>query len=792
VPNPISNTPMDAPGQPCERSAPASEVAELVVHRREDLRLLTGNGQFVADVMLPDMLHVHFVRSVVARGKLIAVECSAARKLPGVAAVFTADDLNRDAGSLRATPMLGTSGPTILPLADSEVRFVGEPIALVIAETPAVATEAAELVVIKVEPRRPVLDPQDAVESADARVFEELHSNIHAEMVFPTRPKLRTALEASPHVVRRTFRQQRLANAPLETRGIVASYRAGKLQAWMSTQNPHEARLAISRATGIAEDCVRVIALDVGGSFGQKFWAGREELTVAIAARRLGRPLKWIETRHENLTASSHGRADIGTCTIALDTQHHFAGWHLDHLEDSGAYPTGVIGGAGPFVGLMFTGPYKVPMHAFRFRSVRTNTSPRGAYRGPWAFATVAREQMIDEAARAIGIDALELRRKNVIRAGDLPYTMATLLSLDRVTPADTLEQAAALIGYDDFRIAQRLAFERQGRLLGVGLALYVEPCSGGSMDPIGSDSVGLRIAQGGSVTATLATGSHGQGVETTMAQLIGAELGVPLTAIRIVQGDTEVAPYGRGTGASGTAVITGGACRAACAALREKGRRIAAHLLNISSDEVVFRDGKFRDPASAHEFTWADVALVACRETDRLPPGEPIELEAIGSYRAPPATWSNGCHACTLEIDPATGGVTLLHYVASEDCGVMINRMIVAGQIAGGIAQGIGAALEEGVVYDSMAVPLTRSFLEYPIPRAADLPPIELGHIETASDSPGGHKGVGQGGAVVSPACVFNAVADALALVHVKAPQMPLTSQAIFTAFRSASPPAQ
>ena len=398
---------------------------------------------------------------------------------------------------------------------------------------------------------------------------------------------------------------------------------------------------------------------------------------------------------------------------------------------------------------------------------------------------------MIDETAREVGADPLELRRRNVIHASDLPYAMPTLLSVDRITPAETLEQAAALVNYMDFRTAQRRAFRDERRLIGIGLALYLEPTAGGSMDPIGSNSVALRIGPGGGATAYLSTGSHGQGVETTMAQIASDELGIPAGEIAIVQGDTGKTPYGRGTGASGTAVITGGALRAACASLRGKGRRIAAHLLKVRSDQVSFEFGQFREPGSGSEMTWVDLARVTYQDKSRLPPGEAVVLEAVGTYKAPPATWSNGCHACTVEIDPATGRVLLLRYVTAEDCGVIINREIVDGQTAGGVAQGVGAALQENVVYDDQGIPRTQSFLDYAIPRAADLVPIAFAHVETPSDTPGGHKGVGQGSAVVSPACLFNAVADALALVGARPPRMPLTAEAIFRSLGSISRPA-
>ena len=508
-------------------SGPSPSPTTEALRRREDLRLLAGRGEFVNDVRVPGTLHVAFLRSTVASGRIVRLDVRAAQALDGIVAVLTAADLNPKAGPMRPTPMLDAKEPPLLPLAGSRVHFAGDPVALVVARDRYVAEDAVELIEVEIEPDGPVLDPETAGQDTAALVYPETGSNLYQQMTSPVRPGLRRALEESPHVVRTTFRQQRHANAPLEPRGVVASYDpdTGELWACISTQNPHEVKLAMSRVTGVAAEQVRVTARDVGGSFGQKFWAGREELTVALAARVLGRTLKWIEDRQENLTACSHARMDIGTGTFALDEDGRFAGSYLDHLEDTGAYPTGVISTAGPFVGMIFTGPYRIPLHAFRFRSVRTNTCPRGAFRGPWAFATVAREQMVDEVARAVGLDPLELRRRNALSADELPYTLPTRMVLDHVTPADTLEEVARLLGYSHMRRRQRRMFEEEGRLLGLGLALCLEPSSIGTMDPIASDTARLRVEEDGTVTVFLATGSGGQGVETTMAQVVAAEL---------------------------------------------------------------------------------------------------------------------------------------------------------------------------------------------------------------------------------------------------------------------------
>jgi carbon-monoxide dehydrogenase large subunit len=762
--------------------APARE--EQPPRRREDLRLLAGRGEFVNDVCLPDTLHAAFLRSTVASGRITRLDVRAAQDYDGVVAVLTAADLNPHAGPMQPTPRLDDDDPRLLPLVQDRVHFAGEPLALVVARDRYVAEDALELIEVEIEPIGPVLDPETAVNEAAGLVYPETGSNLCNEMVSPVRPKLRRALEESPHVVRATFHQQRQANAPLETRGVVASYDpdTGGLWANISTQNPHESKLAMSRVTGVPAEHVRVTARDVGGSFGQKFWTGRDELTVTLASRVLGRTIKWIEDGQENFTASTHARSDIGTGTFALDEDGHFLGSFLDHLEDTGAYPTGVISKAGPFVGMMFTGPYRVPHHAFRFRSVRTNTCPRGAYRGPWAFATVAREQMMDEVARAVGLDPLELRRRNVVSADELPYTLPTRLILDHVTPADTLEEVARLLDYAQLRRRQRQLFEEEGRLLGIGLALCVEPSSIGTMDPISSDTARLRVEQDGTVTAFLATGSGGQGVETTMAQVVAGELNLDVDDVRVVQGDTGSTPYGRGTGASGTAVITGSACRAAAGELLVTAKELAAELLRVPADRIEPRRGVLvdrLDPAVA--LSWAELAKAA--QTN----GRAGGLEAVGQFKAPPVTWSNACHGCLVEVNRDIGMVRIERYVVAEDCGKIINLKVVEGQIAGGVLQGIGGALFEEVRYDGQGRPLTLGLPDYAVPTATEAPAVECAHIETPSQTPGGHKGMGQGGAVGALPCVFNAVADALALVGARIDRTPLDPERILTALGEA-----
>jgi len=751
------------------------------VKRREDPRLLTGHGTYVDDVVVPGMLHATFVRSDLARARITRLDVDAARAHPGVTAVLTAAELNDGWGSMQPTMFVGDAAPSptapLRPLADGDVRFVGDPIALVVADSRYVAEDAAELVEVDYEAMAPVVDFETAAGDTENLVHPELGSNIAMRVPSPTDPDLDRIFETAAHVVSETFHQHRHTNVPLETRGVVAGYEpsSGELDVWISTQNPHEVRQTCARFTGVPEQLVRVRMGDVGGGFGQKYFVPRDELTVVGAAHHLGRTIKWVEDRRENLIASNHARADRITVRFALDDDGHVLAARLDHIEDCGAYPVGGTGGVGPFVAMLFTGPYRIPRLGFVSTQVWTNTCGRGAYRGPWMLETVAREQMMDVAARAIGIDPLELRRRNVIHGGELPFTMPSGMTIDAVTPEETLEQAVGIIAYDAFRAEQRRRFEDDGRLLGIGIGLYIEPTSVSS-GALGVETATVRVQPSGKVTVLLGTGSHGQSIETTMAQVVAEHLGVDIDDVLVVQGDTASAPFGGGTGGSRTAVVAGGAAREASEQVREKVVQIAAHLMEAAPEDLEVEGGVVAVRGTpTRKVTLAEVARLALNAPSELPRDITPGLEATVSYKAPPVTWSNACHVCTVEVDVQTGGVEILRYVVSEDCGVMINPMVVEGQVAGGVAQGIGGVLYEQVVYDDDGNPLTTTFLDYLVPTATEVPDIEYGHVETRSPTPGGHKGMGEGGAIGSPPAVFNAIADALALRGVKPTRQPL-----------------
>jgi carbon-monoxide dehydrogenase large subunit len=753
--------------------------------------LLTGRGRYVDDVVVPGMLHVAFARSDIARGRIVGIDAAAARSAPGVAAVLTAADLNHVlAGPMGATPMvmMALASPHRV-LADDELRYVGDPYAMVLAESRALAEDAVELVDLEVEPLPPVVDYATALSSTENVHPDRENGNLASEMVIPEDDELRAILEAAPHAVTATFVQNRYLAVPMETRGIVASWdpRGGSFEIWVSTQSPHDVRAVASRITGVPESRIRVRMGDVGGGFGQKAYLMRDEQIVILAGYHLGKPVKWVEDRRENLVAATSSRAERCTVTVAADSEGRFVGIAADHLDEVGAYPQ--AGSAASLGAMLFTGPYRIPRLAFSTRSAFTNTCSRAPYRGPWQLETYFREQAVDSLARAMGVDPLDLRRRNVIRRDELPHTMPTGVSVFDVSPAETLEQAALMVDYEGFRKEQQAALG-SGRLLGIGIGLYIEPqvLMGGVYS---SEPAHIRMQPDGSVDVYLGSGSHGQGLETTTAQIVSDHLGVDYDDVTVHQGDTSETPYAFGTGGSRSGPILGAAIRGAAIELRVKVAEVAAHLLEASADDLEIASGVISVRGTpTRSLTVRDVARAAYFDLASLPAGMEPGLEVVHRYKGEtPFVFSNACHLCTVEIDRATGLAGILRYIVSEDCGVMINPSVVEGQIAGGAVQGIGGALLEDFVYDEDGNPLTTTFLDYLIPTASDVPMIEYGHVETPASTPGHFKGVGEGGAIGAPAAVANAVNDALAQVGAHVAAAPFTPPRILAALEASYP---
>ena len=774
-------------------SAPATAATRFIgqrVPRREDARLLTGRGTYVDDIVVPGVLHVAFARSDVARGTITSIDVDAARALDGVVAVFTGADLNsavRESWVDFEGPAGGT--PMYRVLAEGDVRFVGEPVALIVAESRYVAEDAAELVVVEIDMLPAVVGVDAALADGAPLVHRELEGNLAGSMPAADDPELDGIFAGAAHVVTETFDQHRYLCVPMETRGIVSRWDppSESLTVWISTQGPHGVRGFLSRALGIPENRVRVIMHDVGGGFGQKMFMLPDELAVVIAGRRLGRPVKWIEDRRENLLADQHARQDRMTVSVALDVDARILGVRGELTEDVGSFAAAGSSAIG-FVPMLFAGPYRIPKVQITARAAYTNTAGRCSYRGPWMMETLAREQMMDVAARAVGLDPLEFRRRNVIEASDLPYTTTAGLVYDSVSAAATLEQAADMIGYDTFRDEQATARE-EGRLVGIGLSLYVEP-SGLAIGSLSSEGAHVSVSLNGQVQVAMSSASHGQSVETTVAQVVADHLGVDFDDVTVVQGDTAAAPYGPGTGGSRSAVLCSGAARAAALEVRSKIIEIAAHALEAAPDDLEISGGHVSVVGTpARGVDLADVAQIAYINPAALPPGMEMGLEANARFTpSAPFTFSNSCHACICEIDEITGSVTLRRFVVSEDCGVMINPTVVEGQIAGGVVQGIGGVLYEHMAYDADGTPLSTTFVDYLLPTAAEVPLIEYGHIETpATTNPGGYKGMGEGGAIGSPPAVINAIADALAPIGAKVNRQPLGPADIVAAIAAA-----
>jgi carbon-monoxide dehydrogenase large subunit len=743
------------------------------VARVEDPRLLMGRGTFVGDVVLPGMLHACFVRSPYARARVTGIDVSAARALPGVRHVFVAADLNPDAREQWHTS--SGQNPNEVPrppLADGEVRFVGDPVAMVVATDAYVAEDGADLVVVDYDPL-PAAPDYETARGAEGLVHESRPGNLVGTDAGDGDADVDAAFASAAHVVSETVHQHAHMPAPMETRGMIVHWSAGELTIHASTQSPHEWRVFCSRLLDLPEHRIRVISRDTGGAFGQKIFVQREDMCLMLAARKVTAPVRWIEDRRENLVSAGQSRHEHGTASFAFDADARITAARLDFVQDVGAYPT--PGPSGALVGRAFPGPYRVPTATFLAASVLTNTVGRSAYRGPWMFESLSREVVLDIAARELAIDPVELRRRNLLRADEMPYPNANGMTYDRVTPLETFEAAIEGFGYDVFR-AEQAAARADGRLLGVGTSTYVELTTGG-FGMYSTEGATIRIEPSGTVNVYLAGGSAGNSVETSAVQLAADALGVDVGDVHAILGDTAVTPYGAGTGGSRSGSMVAGAIAATATELREKLVAIAAHRLEAAPDDIELAHGRATVRGTPTiGVSIAEMARIAYLASDELPPGVTAGLEASGRYTTPaPFLWANATHICACEVDGATGEVRLLRYLVGEDCGPMINPDVVEGQIAGGTVQGIGGALYEHLAYDDMGNPLSTTFLDYLLPTAAEVPVIEHVHVETPSAGIGGYKGVGEGGAIGSPAAVVNAVADALAPFGVPITRLPI-----------------
>ena len=676
-------------------------------------------------------------------------------------------------------------------LARERVRFVGEPVAAVLADDPYAAEDAAERVFVDYEPLPVLADAEAAL--AGTPLFEGWRDNRYVEGRMAG-GDIEAARRAAVHSVRRTYRTQRQAGVPMECRGVVAHRdpASSDLTVWSSTQIPHLLRTYLAEELKWPETRLRVVAPEVGGGFGVKGHVFVEEVLVTWLALQTGRPVKWIEDRREHLIASIHARDHVHVLEAYLDAEGRLLGLSADITVDVGAYAVWPFtAGSDPgMVAKVLPGPYHLPAYEAVYRAVATNKCPIGTYRGVGRPSAVfSQERLMDDIAREIGLDPVALRRRNLVR--DFPYRNVLGFVYDSGSYLEALDRAAAALA-DDRAAASR---EAGDRCLGVGFACFVEQTAHGTPDftrrrvPIetGYEAARVTIAPDGGVAVAVGLQCHGQGHETTLAQIAADRLGVAPEDVRVRHGDTLTTPYSVGTWGSRGAVLGGGAVDRACAALADKLRRIAAHALQTTPERIVLAERQATvEGAPGRAVPIAALARWANRNLDRLPEGMAPGLEAMVALDGPPdGTYANAVHAASVAVDLATGRVTLRRFVVVEDCGTVINPTIVEGQVRGGVAQGIGSALFEHVVYDPECQPLTTNFADYLMPAAEEIPPIEVSHLETPSPlTPLGMKGLGEGGAIGPAAAIANAVADALRLAVT---ETPLTPDRVWSLIRAA-----
>lgn len=757
---------------------PAPRFVGQSVRRKEDARFLTGRGRYVDDLALPGMLHAAILRSPVARGRITTLDVEAARALPGVHAVYTAREINGQFQPLHSMFEPGLLRGIKYVLAEGEVCYAGDPVAIVVATDRYVAEDGLELIDVEFEPLEAVASIADAKRMEPA--LSSATSNIGNEIVAGS-PGFSEAFDAASHVVTGTIAQGRVVPTPMETRGLIADPRpGGQLEIHMTSQNPHQAKYWLAQALAVNESDIRIVSPDVGGAFGQKYCFGRDMLSVIGAARLLRRPVKWIEDRVEALTAGGHSRTERLSLDLALNAEGHILATRLEVEDNLGADPTS--GGSAYLMMLFHTGAYDVKESHTTAHAYLTNTDGGVPYRGPWGGETLVRELTMDKAARALEIDPVELRRRNIFTTQ--PHAMPMGVAIDGVTPRQTLDEAVDMIGYDAFRAEQARA-RAEGRHIGIGISLYIEP-SAISFEMNSSDVAAVRLEPSGKVSAVMTCHSQGHGVETTMAQVIADELGVRVEDVSVSFGDTNAVGFGAGAGGSRQAVVSGGAAKVASGMLAERIKQAAAHLLQSTPDQLRLEDGQVFGPGGS-SISLAELGSAAYFRPGSLPEQFGAGLEAQHRYVPPMFTFSNAAHICTVEVDVETGKVHILRYVVAEDCGVMLNPAVVEGQVSGGVLQAAGNVLWEEQHYDEYGNPGASTFKDYLLPLAVDAPRIEYRHLCTPSNTPTGAKGVGEGGAIVGPAAIYNAVVDALAPYEVKLEQLPLTPVRIVEALRAA-----
>ncbi|MFB2553551.1 xanthine dehydrogenase family protein molybdopterin-binding subunit [Ensifer soli] len=771
------------------------------VARKEDKRFLTGKGRYTDDMSVPGMKFAAFVRSPHAHARITGIDVSAAEAMPGVIAVLDGKQLQADGiGNLICGWMIHSKDGSPMkmgawrPIAHETVRYVGDAVAVVIADSVALARDAAETVVVDYEELPAVVDPVKTLEAGQPQIHPEAPNNLIFDWQLGDPAATETALAGAAHVTEMKILNNRLSPNPMEPRAALGIYDSAEdhYTCYTTSQNPHVARLVMSAFYNVApENKLRVIAPDVGGGFGSKIYIYPEEIVCLWASKRTGVPVKWTSDRTEAFLTDAHGRDHVTTVKMGFDADHRIVGLHVDTIANLGAYMS-LFSSAVPtyLYATLLSGQYDIPAIHANVRAVYTTTAPVDAYRGAGRpEATYLLERTMETAARELGISPAELRRKNFVRS--FPHQTPVIMNYDAGDFEASLEAAMAAADYAGF-VARKAEAEGRGKKRGIGMSCYIEACGIAPSAAVGSlgagvglwESAEVRVNAVGTIEVLTGSHSHGQGHETTFAQLIADRFGLPIDNVNIVHGDTDKVQMGMGTYGSRSGAVGMSAIVKALDKVEKKAKTIAAHLMEADEADIVIENGEAKVAGTDKTVPWFQVALAAYT-AHNLPAGMEPGLKESAFYDPSNFTFPAGCYICEVEVDPETGSTDIIQFVAADDFGNIINPMIVEGQVHGGIAQGIGQALLEGVHYDANGQLLTASYMDYAMPRADDLPSFSVSHQTTPCPSnPLGIKGCGEAGAIGSPPALINAITDAIGNNGLT---MPATPQKVWRALNAA-----
>ena len=772
------------------------------VARKEDKRFITGGGRYTDDMVVPGMKHAAFVRSPHAHAAIRKIDSRAAEAMPGVIAVLTGKQLKADGiGNLICGWAITSKDGSPMnmgawePMATSTVRYVGNAVAVVIADTKAQARESAEAVDVTYKEKKAVTDAVSAMKKGAPQIHPEAKGNLIYDWEIGDLAAVDKAIADAAHVTRMDITNNRLVPNAMEPRAALGQYDKAEdhYTCWTTSQNPHVARLVMSAFYNVApENKLRVIAPDVGGGFGSKIYIYPEEIVCLWASKRAGVPVKWVADRAESFMTDAHGRDHVSTIEIAFDKDHGITALKADTIANLGAYMSLFSSSVPTYLyATLLSGQYDIPAIHCNVRTVYTNTAPVDAYRGagrPEACYLI--ERAMETAARELGVSPAELRSRNFVR--EFPHQTPVIMNYDAGDFQASLDAAMKAANYDGFE-KRRGAAARKGRLRGIGMSCYIEACGIAPSAAVGSlgagvglwESAEVRVNAVGSIEVLTGSHSHGQGHETTFAQLVSDRFGVPMDSVSIVHGDTDKVQMGMGTYGSRSGAVGMSAIVKALDKVEAKAKKVAAHLLEADDKDIVIENGEVKVAGTDRKLQWFEVCLSAYT-AHNIPDGMEPGLKESAFYDPTNFTFPAGCYICEVEVDPSTGATEIVRFVAADDFGRIVNPMIVEGQVHGGIAQGIGQALLEGAHYDANGELITASYMDYAMPRADDLPSFDVSTTETACPSnPLGIKGCGEAGAIGSPPAVINAITDAIGNNDLA---MPATPQAVWAAIQAAN----